>query len=146
MTDKPRPCLKGHPPELFRHVLSHTAVRDLLAFRLASRECRDHANGYCFYRVITRTDKTAEQLRQCPTAFLSQHAKELRISVVEWLDGQNGPACHYVERNDSDSEFFHDQVARLSPRTRHQKRRRTCQSDARTWQRVCWNSRLWGCR
>ncbi|KAL8885554.1 MAG: hypothetical protein Q9215_006608 [Flavoplaca cf. flavocitrina] len=120
MTDQPRPCLTGLPPELFRHVLSHTAVCDLLAFRLASREFRDHANESCFFRVITRTDKTAEQLRQCPTAFLSQHAKELRISVVEWLDGQNGPACHYVERNDSDSEFFHDQVARRQAELRYQ--------------------------
>ena len=120
MTGQPRPCLTGLPPELFRHVLSHIAVCDLLAFRLASRECRDHANEYCFFRVITRTDKTAEQFRQCPTALLSQHAKELRISVVEWLDGQNGPACHYVERNDSDSEFFHDQVARQQAELRYQ--------------------------
>ncbi|KAL8845368.1 MAG: hypothetical protein Q9176_000004 [Flavoplaca citrina] len=120
MTDQPRPCLTGLPPELFRHVLSHTAVRDLLAFRLVSRECSDYANEYCFFRVITRTDKTAEQLRVCPTAFLSKHAKELRISVVEWLDGQNGPACHYDERNDSDSEFFHDQVARQQAELRYQ--------------------------
>ncbi|KAL8890285.1 MAG: hypothetical protein Q9192_005892 [Flavoplaca navasiana] len=120
MTDQPRPCLTGLPPELFRHVLSHTAVCDLLAFRLASRECRDHANEYSFFRVITRTDKTAEQLQQCPTALLSKHAKELRISIVEWLDGQNGPACHYVERNDSDSRFFHNQVARRQAELRYQ--------------------------
>ncbi|KAL9629171.1 MAG: hypothetical protein Q9204_005427, partial [Flavoplaca sp. TL-2023a] len=32
----------------------------------------------------------------------------------------NGPACHYVARNDSDSEFFHDQVARRQAELRYQ--------------------------
>ncbi|KAL8752992.1 MAG: hypothetical protein Q9199_005359 [Rusavskia elegans] len=120
MTERTRPCFTSLPPELRSKIFWHTARSDLPAVRLTSRDCDRYAKELLFSGLITRTDKTKEQIRRCPTNFLSGFAKELRVSVVEWLDGQNGPACYYNERNDSDSNFFHDQTHRQQARIRYE--------------------------
>ncbi|KAL8670797.1 MAG: hypothetical protein Q9168_004677 [Polycauliona sp. 1 TL-2023] len=120
MPKPPRPYLTSLPEELRTDIFSYLARADLLAIRLVSRACRNSAERYPFSSVITRTDKTEEQIQRCPTDFFLNSARQLRVSVVEWLDGQNGGGCPVSEHNDSGSRLFHDQFHRQQGERRYQ--------------------------
>ncbi|KAL8860656.1 MAG: hypothetical protein Q9178_003009 [Gyalolechia marmorata] len=115
MTESNRDLFTGLPDELLVTIVQYSAKSDLPAIRLLCHRCHDIATSYLFERVITRTDKTKEQISQCPTRLLRQHAKELRISVIGWSDMEKNSAYNEGQNGTELSSFhdcFHQEQAR----------------------------------
>ncbi|KAL8992621.1 MAG: hypothetical protein Q9169_006953, partial [Polycauliona sp. 2 TL-2023] len=120
MAGPPHTHPKPFPNEIFLQIFSYTAKSDLLAVRLTSHDYKDLANESAFSRIVTRTDKTRTQIELYPSNLLTNFVKRLRVSVVEWLDGQNGPGCPTELHDHSDSKFFHGRSHRPQAKTSFQ--------------------------
>ncbi|KAL8789735.1 MAG: hypothetical protein Q9213_000986 [Squamulea squamosa] len=119
MSEAPLDLFAELPNELLESIIQYSAHADLPAIRLVSRRCKDIATHYLFTRIITRTDRTAEQISQCPINLFWQQIQELRVSVIEWSDVDRDAIRNNNEQIQSTLRFFHDRLHQDQARTRY---------------------------